>query len=376
LYNVVGNNLGNANFQTSEKQIVTDGSVNDFATAGFGNDVDYLLNDAYVGMEYKFKMGKWTNKPGLYFHWFQLKTQQIDGDYSLSKTLFQPQWNSEFEFNKSESLNFNYRLENSFPEVSQVANRFTLQNYNAVFKGNALLENERYHSASLRYSKINMYRGIMLNAMASFNKKVRTTRNVIELDGINQFNTPILTDNPEMNYRFYGSMSKKIYRFTLKLNSSLSWFNYIQVLNDVATKNDRNNQNIGVSVKTSYKKWPEISVGYTKEYSQFNGITQSDFQSDALNASFETTFLKYWVYKFNYENLKNTNNTNQSNFFETANTSLHYQKKNSPFGFEFTVNNLFNIKAKNDYSFSDFVISERRTFILPRVFLFSVSYKL
>jgi hypothetical protein len=273
-------------------------------------------------------------------------------------------------------LNFNYRLENSFPEVSQVANRFTLQNYNAVFKGNALLENERYHSASLRYSKINMYRGIMLNAMASFNKKVRTTRNVIELDGINQFNTPILTDNPEMNYRFYGSMSKKIYRFTLKLNSSLSWFNYIQVLNDVATKNDRNNQNIGVSVKTSYKKWPEISVGYTKEYSQFNGITQSDFQSDALNASFETTFLKYWVYKFNYENLKNTNNTNQSNFFETANTSLHYQKKNSPFGFEFTVNNLFDIQAKNDYSFSDFVISERKTFILPRVFLFSVSYKL
>ncbi|MCA0350329.1 MAG: hypothetical protein LCH35_13835 [Bacteroidetes bacterium] len=376
LYTIFGNNLGNANFQTFEKQTLTDGNINDFTTAGFGNDVDYLLNDAYIGIEYKFKIGKWTNKPGLYFHWFQLKKQQIDGDYSLSKTLFQPQWNSEFEFNKSESLNFNYRLENSFPEVSQVANRFTLQNYNAVFKGNALLENERYHSASLRYSKINMYRGIMLNAMASFNKKVRTTRNVIELDGINQFNTPILTDNPEMNYRFYGSMSKKIYRFTLKLNSSLSWFNYIQVLNDVATKNDRNNQNIGVSVKTSYKKWPEISVGYTKEYSQFNGITQSDFQSDALNASFETTFLKYWVYKFNYENLKNTNNTNQSNFFETANTSLHYQKKNSPFGFEFTVNNLFNIKAKNDYSFSDFVISERRTFILPRVFLFSVSYKL
>ena len=376
LYTVIGNNLGNAHFQTSEKQLLSDGNINDFATAGFGNDVDYLLNDAYIGMEYKFKIGKWTNKPGLYFHWFQLKTQQIDGDYSLSKTLFQPQWNSEFEFNKSESLNFNYRLENSFPEISQVANRFTLQNYNAVFKGNALLENERYHSVSLRYSKINMYRGIMLNALASFNKKVRTTRNVIELDGIDQFNTPLLTDNPETNYRFYGSLSKKIYRFTLKINSSLSWFNYLQVLNNMASTNDRNNQNVGFSVKTSYKKWPEISVGYTKGFSQFNGITNSDFQSDALEASFETTFLKYWVYKFNYENTKNTNNNNQSNFFDIANTSLRYQKKNSPFGFEFSVNNFFDIKAKNDYSFSDFVISERRTFILPRVFLFSVSYKL
>lgn len=50
--------------------------------------------------------------------------------------------------------------------------------------------------------------------------------------------------------------------------------------------------------------------------------------------------------------------------------------KNSPFGFEFLVNNLFDIQAKNDYSFSDFVISKPQTFILPRVFLFSVSYKL
>ncbi|MBM6498739.1 TonB-dependent receptor [Flavobacterium macrobrachii] len=376
LYSVAGNNYGYSSFITSEKQLITGGTINDFSSAGFGNDVRYNLNDAYLGMEYKFKIGKWTNKPGIYWHWYQLKTNQPSADYSLSKTLFQPQWNSDFEFNKSETLNFIYRLANTFPEVSQLANQYTLQSYNSVFRGNALLENERYHSANLRYSKMNMYRGIMINAMASFNKKVKTTRNEIELDGINQFNTPILTDNPETNWRFNGSVSKKIYRFTLKLDGNLSWFNYIQTLNSITTSNDRNNQNIGVSVKTSYKKWPDINLRYSKGFSQFSGITKSNFQSDGFNADFEVTFLKDWIYKLSYENLRNTNNNNQDNFFETANTSIRHQKKNSPFVFELTVNNMLNIKAKNDYSFSDFMISERRTFVLPRVILFSVSYKL
>src|SRR5690606_14749587 len=101
---------------------------------------------------------------------------------TLSKKLFQPQFTSEFEFNKSESLHFNYRLENDFPEASQLANRFTLQSYNSVFKGNALLRNARFHSANLRYSKMNLYRGINWNASANFNKKIRTIRSEIQID--------------------------------------------------------------------------------------------------------------------------------------------------------------------------------------------------
>ena len=376
LYTNIGNNYGSSRFDTSEKQILTDGSINDFSDANFGNNVKYNLNDAYIGLEYKFKIGKWTNKPGLYLHNYNLKTNQLGIDYTISKTLFQPQFNSDYEFNKSENLNFAYRLANTFSEVSQLANQFTLQNYNSVFKGNALLQNERYHSANLRYSKMNMYRGVMINGMLSYNKKVKTTRNEIQITGINQYNTPVLTDNPETNWRFMGSISKKIYRFNLKLDSNLGWFNYVQTVNTVTTTNDRNNQNVGVTFKTAYKKWPDFSIGYNKGFSQFNGITNSKYKSDSFNSDLEITFLKFFTYKFEYENLKNTDNNNQSNYFDVANTSIRYQKKNSPFGFELFVNNLFNTKSKNDYSFSDFIISNRQTFILPRVFMFSVSYKL
>jgi hypothetical protein len=46
--------------------------------------------------------------------------------------------------------------------------------------------------------------------MATWNKKSKTIRNEIQLDGINQFNTPILSDNPETNYNVSGSLQKNI----------------------------------------------------------------------------------------------------------------------------------------------------------------------
>lgn len=376
LYSVIGNSYGYFHFETSEKQLLTNGNVNDFSLSGFGNDVNYELNDTYAGLEYKFKIGKWTNKPGIYFHWNQLRTKQSDGDYSISKMLFQPQWNSDYEFNKSENLNLTYRLANIFPEVNQVASRYTLQDYNSVYKGNDLLGNERFHSVNLRYSKMNMYRGIMWNAILGFSKKVKTTRNQIILSGINQYSTPILADNPETNYRLNGYITKKLYRLSLKLNTNLSWFNYVQTLNTITTINKRNGQDIGVEVKTANKKWPDLSIGYTKGFSQFSGITKSDFQSEEFHGDCEINFLKDWIYKLEYQNLRNTDNSKQSNYFETASTLLRHQKKNSPFGFELTVNNLFDIKSKNDYSFSDYMISQNKIYIMPRIFLFSVSYKL
>ena len=139
-----------------------------------------------------------------------------------------------------------------------------------------MLQNEFYHYLNLRYSKINTYKRIFWNGFLSYVKKEKNIRNIVATDGINQYSTPILTNNPETNIRFYGLLNKKIHRFDLKLNTNLSWLNYSQTLNDITTINNRNNQNIGLTLKTAYKKWPDFSVTYTKGFSQFSGITKSN----------------------------------------------------------------------------------------------------
>lgn len=77
--------------------MLSDGSSNDFADAGFGNNLDYKLNDAYIGFEYKFKIGRLTSKPGIYLHNYRLNTKQSDGENTLQKTFFEPQWDSELK---------------------------------------------------------------------------------------------------------------------------------------------------------------------------------------------------------------------------------------------------------------------------------------
>ncbi|MBF03068.1 MAG: hypothetical protein CMP76_07195 [Flavobacterium sp.] len=376
LYTNVGNNFGTTHLQISEKQFVSDGTVNDFANGGFGNDLEYVLNDFYVGLEYKFKIGKWINKPGIYAHKYHLQTHQIAATYIVNKTYLEPQWDSEYEFNQSEALTFKYQLSNDFPDATQLLERYTLQSYNTVFRGNALLSNERFHTASLRYKKTSMYRGLMLFANINFNKKIRTIRNKVELDGINQFNTPIITDNPETNWRAYGTLSKKIHRFRLQFNSSLSWFSYIQTLNNQTTTNNRNNQAVGVKISTATKKWPSASIGYNKSFSQFSGLTSSQFTNDVFSLSWDIDFLKSFTFKTDYEVTFNENSQNQKTTYRIGNAYLSYQKKDHPLRFELSARNYLNNGTIINNSFSDFLISNSTTFTLPRIVLLSISYKL
>ena len=376
LYTNVGNNFGTTHLQITEKQFVSDGTVNDFANGGFGNDLEYVLNDFYVGLEYKFKIGKWINKPGIYAHKYHLQTNQIAATYTVNKTYLEPQWDSEYEFNQSEALTFKYQLANDFPDATQLLERYTLQSYNTVFRGNALLSNERFHTASLRYKKNSMYRSLMLFANINFNKKIRTIRNKVELDGINQFNTPIITDNPETNWRAYGTLSKKIRRFRLQFNSSLSWFSYIQTLNNQTTTNNRNNQAVGVKISTATKKWPSASVGYNKSFSQFSGLTSSQFTNDVFSFSWDIDFLKSFPFKTDYEVTFNENSQNQKTTYGIGNAYLSYQKKDHPLRFELSARNYLNNETIINNSFSDFLISNSTTFALPRIVLLSISYKL
>jgi hypothetical protein len=137
---------------------------------------------------------------------------------------------------------------------------------------------------------MNMYHGVSWNGMLIYNKKQKPLEMRFNLT-INQFSTPVLTDNPKLITVLMG-LSQKTYHFSLRLNTRLSWFNYSQTLNSVTTTNERTSQNVGLLFKTAYRKWPDFSVGYNKGYSQFSGITKSNFETDALTVDTDVTFFQ------------------------------------------------------------------------------------
>lgn len=96
---------------------------------------------------------------------------------------------------------------------------------------------------------------------------------------------------------------------------------------------------------------------------------------DQFTVKAEARFLKHFVWKADYHWMSNSF-SNQKTTIEQMNTYIEYNKKDSPWLFMIKGNNLLNTGIKNEINFSDFIISNTNTYILPRVVLFSVQYKL
>ncbi|MEM1002507.1 MAG: carboxypeptidase regulatory-like domain-containing protein, partial [Bacteroidota bacterium] len=378
LYTSVGVNMSFNDFFSREAQLLSDGTVNDFSSAGFGNEFGYNFIDSFLGLEYKFMIGKTTFKPALFYHGYLWRTKQFDEVQTQSKNLLLPNLNIKTEFSNSEKLNFNYRLNARFPAVNQLANRFIMSSFNSVFRGNELLENQLYHSASLSYYKFSLFRQLNFNIGTSFNRRLETIKTVSQLEGIESFNTQIMFDMPENNWNLNGRISKKINKITYNLRGRFSYNDFFQLLNDSVDLNISKSYSGTAGIETAFKEFPNIEVNYTKDFSNYRSLgTDNKFENDRFEIFLEYDFLKDFIFKTDYT-FDNYNNISQNlrNTFDVFNASLFYQKEDSPWGFELNATNIFDVRFRRQNSFNSFIISDQRTFVMPRIIMFKLSYKL
>ncbi|WP_407556537.1 carboxypeptidase-like regulatory domain-containing protein [Winogradskyella sp. 4-2091] len=378
LYTSVGVNLSFNDFFNKDVQLLNDGSVNNFSSAGFGNDFKYSFADTYLGLEYKFQVGIATFKPALFYHGYLWSTQQFENAETFSKNLFLPQFTTKVDFNNSEKLNFRYKLNARFPGINQLANNFLLSSFNSVYKGNSDLENQLYHSATLSYYKFSLFRNLNFNLNTSFNKRTKSIKTVTELNGIESFNTAIMFNQPEHNWTVSGRVSKKIKKIRYNLSGRYSYNDVYQILNEDTNLNISKSISSTVGIETFFKNHPNIEINYTKDFSNYKASNNtSKFENDKLEIILEYDFLQDFIFKADYT-FDNYNNKNQSinNTFDTANASLFYQKEDSPWGFEINGTNLFDVTFKQQNSFNSYLIRDNKTFVLPRILMFKISYNL
>ena len=378
LYTSFGINASFNNFYSLDGQELSNGNFNNFNTAGFGNDFRYRFFNTFFGLEYKFQIGIATFKPMLYYQFYNWHTKQFDEQYSNDKGLLLPKFTAKVEFNNSEKLNFRYNLNARFPAINQLANNFILSNFNSVFRGNTQLENQLYHRASLSYYKFSLFRQFNLNLNTNFNKRVETIKTTTELNGIESFNTTVMFDQPEHTWSVSGTISKKINKIRYRLSSDFSYNDFYQLLNDQTLLNISKSFSGTFGIETHFKNYPNLEISYTKNLNRYNANnTINTFKNDRFEAILEYDFLNDFIFKADYQfdNYQNKS-FNITNTFDVANASLFYQKEDSPWGFEVSATNIFDIKFKQQNSFNSFIVSDTRTFVLPRIVMFKLSYKL
>jgi len=55
---------------------------------------------------------------------------------------------------------------------------------------------------------------------------------------------------------------------------------------------------------------------------------------------------------------------------------LSYKKEDSAWSYKIITQNIFNTKFRQSNNFTDYLISDTKTYLLPRMFVFSIRYNL
>ncbi|WP_298949010.1 carboxypeptidase-like regulatory domain-containing protein [uncultured Polaribacter sp.] len=385
IYSTFGNKLLIEDFFTDDSQQLDNGNSNNFKTNGFGNAVNFKLNDLFAGVHYKFRTGIFTFKQGAFLHNYNWQVNQ-QTQTNKNKWVVLPDFLAKIEFNKSKKITINYNLKTSFSDASRFANQFYLQSYNSVFKGNENLENNLYHAARIYYSRFSLYRGLMLFVNLNYNKQIQGVRNTVAFDAnntdpaqrINQFLTAKLFQNPSEDLRGNIHLEKSIKNIKYKFDVGFNNSSYIQEIDSNLQTNKNKSYNYEAGFETIFDNFPTIEIGVSRDIGRFvSPSNTSKFITTQPFATIDYDFLEGFIFNFDYrKSIYENKDLGQKNTYEIANTTLSYKNENSAWSYKISAQNLLNAQFKQSNRFSDYVVSDSKTFILPRIIMFSIGYNL
>ena len=378
---------GNSNaFQTynsSLLQILEDKSVNPVEQAAYNNDVRYAFNDVFLGLHYKFMVGKFTFNPGFSVHQYNTNNQQLGNPYQLNFSRFLPDMFARWDLKKSENITYNFNVQNGFNDINSLVEGYIFTNFNSIAKGNSQLQNSLVTSHRLNYSKYNLYNFTTIFGNISYTTTKDPVVNGISFQSIYSTSDRLNLDAENENLNgnlFYSKSFKKYYKVTGGVNAS--WNKNFVLNRRVANGTTQEfiqgienvNHSYNLAFATQFKKYPNIDLGYRINFSEQASnkfITQTP--TVKLNYYFLNGLNVNWDYSFNRFKNETTGLTND---FEIMTASLNYIKKDSKFEYRIQANNLLNTRSRLNNSFSVNGFNANETIILPRFVTFILKYNI
>lgn len=365
----------NESFLSKELQVLDSQEKFSFSSDEFGNSTKFKLSNFYGGIHYKFKTGIFTFKQGFYLHNYDWNVKNGKKLFRKNKSVLLPDFLMQVAFNKSSSFKANYKLKSNFSNAQNLSNKFFLQGYNSLFRGNPNLENQLSHQLNLNYSQFNFLKGSMLSLGLSHIKQEKGFASSAVFNGFNQFLSQELINNAYKSWILKGRYQKTIKN--LKANIDLTYVNSVfkQGINNKYNLNKSNTYSYDVNIETLFKDLPKFTVGFEQNIRKYKASTSRTFSTYEPYLNIKHQFAENFNLELNYKYYLYDNSKKINDFNESFGI-IRYQKDDKPFSFEIKVKNLLNTSIKQKNSFSNYVISDIESMVLPRVLLLGVSYKL
>jgi hypothetical protein len=380
----IGNTYSYQNFNTNMFQILDNGTQKNLSDSKNTNQVNYVFNDAFVGLHYKMLVGKFTFNPGVTLHQFNTSDTQLNSVNKMSFNRVLPDFFALWQMKKSQTLSYNFSLTNNFTDVVKLAQGYVFSNYNSLYSGNRFLENSISQVHSLRFFKFSMFNMENISANITYSKQTEIITNRALLTGINQVSSSVNINsnfpNESLSGRInYGKSFARYFKADGTVNLSKSTNNNIRVNPDNSEfiQNTKSfTQTYEMKFSTNFKKIPNIELAYEYRVNDFqNQINYVDNPSVTLEYFFLDAFSFTSEYNF-FHNRDKAKTFDTEYDFLTA--SLSYQKRDSKFEYKVSATNLLNTTALNDNSFNALGGSTSFTsyYVQPRFVVFSLKYVL
>lgn len=294
------------------------------------NDVVYDFTDAFLGLHYKVKTGKFIFTPGVTLHNYNLKNEQLGLSTKQNDWMVLPDLNVILELKKSENLRFNYSVSSSYSDVNSYAEAFVFNNYNSLYRGNRFLENSLSHNYNLTYFSFNMFNYTNVGGSLNYSRTLEGIKSNSQIVGINRVGSPFNIDSnfPDETFSANARFSKRIKKIQFSLSGNLSYSKSNNFVNNAVRESNSLTQSYRGSVRSSFKDWPNFEVGYRLTVNDYdNGGLESTFYTQRPFANVDINFLKDFTLSAEWDYYNYSNDTNTvDNTYSFVNANLYYQK--------------------------------------------------
>ena len=376
----VGTTFSNQKFNSGIFQILDNGSQNNFTEDDFNNDVTYTFTDAFFGLHYKLKSGKFIFTPGVTLHNYNLKNEQLGTTAIQNDWMVLPDLNVVWELKKSENLRFNYAVTSEYSDVNDYAQAYVFNNYNRLFRGNRELENSLSHTYNLTYFSFNLFNYTNIGGNLGYTRRIDAIKTNTELVGINQVSSPINFDSnfPDETFSAIGRFSKTVKKVQFKLDAAVFLTKTNNTINDEIHQSQSFTQNYNASVLSNFKTFPNFEVGYRFIKNDYdNGGAEQTFFTNRPYANVNLRFLKDFNLFAEWDYYKYTNDAETvENSYSFFNANLYYRNGESPWEFSVQATNILDTEAINNDSFNDQFNTTSQYFVMPRIVMFVIKYDL
>lgn len=382
----LGTILSNQKFNSNIFQFLDDGSffdptaslTNDGNLLRNENDTEYNFSDVYLGLHYTLKTGKFTITPGFSLHAYGNKNTQFGTEYKENFFRVLPDFETRIQFKKSESLTLSYKMQNSFTDVTNLAEGLVLNNYNSIQYGNPDLQNSLSHNVSLRYFSFNLFNYTNVFAFVNYNKNIDQIRSLTDFDNVIRTNSYFNSNFADESLTTFGRVQRTFGKLRASLRANFSYSKNNQFIQDVRSVNESFSQSYTPELSTNFREAPNVTLKYAYRISNNSqGNNDTEFITNSPSIEFDAYIWNALTFRTDYEYTKQSSNVGPSESFQTWNASLGYRKdKDAKWEYQLKATNLLNIDSNVNNGSNNISVYSSETFILPRFITFRLTYTL